>query len=145
MKKTRLLIIIAIAVFGYLTFYSYKGFRKQQKKNEEIICYCQKKGTNVSLTLSSNKKIEIFFNTKRINYIQHPIDKGFLNTLELFLEKSSQDTLFIKENTEITKIYDFKVDTLIVNEKQGITCDLKEFTMNGKKQNYEVGEIINID
>lgn len=144
MKKKIILILIFIIA---CIFYGYKSYIDQEKKNEKIICDCQKNGIITQMDLASftlnPKKTLVFFNKVKINYTQNPYAKGFLISLQLSLNKSLKDTLFIGDEKKTIKIYNFDVDTLIVNKKRSIQCDLKHVSVDGKKQ--YVRDIIILD
>lgn len=136
--KRKFIIILAIIILAIISCYIYIAYRNQENKHEKIICDCRLKGIYITkdfATFSLNKeKIDVIFAGRKIEYVKKSYGKGFILSIEMLFNKSIKDTLFIKDNSKTIKIYDFDVDTLIINKKQGIICDLKELTVNGKKQ-----------
>jgi len=144
--KKKIILILTVVIVAPIAFYIYLGLREQEKKDEKFICDCQKNGTVTEVELSSKyftpQKTEIFFNKKKINYKQSLYDKYFLFSFDLIVKKSSKDTLFVKCEKKTVKIYNFDVDTLIINKKQGLACDLKEVTVDGEKQYARSGIVL---
>jgi len=144
--KKKIILILATVIIASVAFYIYLALREQEKKDEKFICNCQKNGTVTEVKLSSKyfipQKTEFFFNKKKINYKKSSYDNYFLFSFDLSISKSSEDTLFIKDEKKTVKIYDFNVDTLIINKKRGLECDLKDVTINGKKQYAEGGIVL---
>jgi hypothetical protein len=137
MKKNLFWILIPIILIPCV-YYWYKAYEDQDEKNQQIINDCRNK-TFFSekelavFTLNSNE-IQLLFNKKRLNFSKKNYGKGFILKLDLTLNRNAMDTLFIRDSKKTIKMYDFVVDTIIVNKKRNIQCDLKEVTINGKKQ-----------
>jgi len=146
--KRKIIIALSITVLVIVCCYTYKSYKKQRNKDEKIICDCRKNGINTQISLISRSflsaKTKLFFNNKKIDYKQQQTShKDLVITFNLALNKSSKDTLFVKDNSKTIKIYNFDVDTLIINKKQGIICDLKAVTVDGKKQ--YISNLISLD
>lgn len=138
MKKTMLLILAGTGVLmGF--YYFVIQMNNQKDEDYKTVCKCRNNGIFIKrdiafFTLNSNS-IALLFHNERINYSKKsPYGKGFVISVEIPINRSSADTLYFEDGRKVLKMYDFVVDTLIVNKKQGIICDLKEVTINGKKQ-----------
>lgn len=137
MKKNLFWLLIPIMVIPGI-YYAYKAYREQDNKNKQIINDCRK------ATFSSEKdlavftldpaKIQLFFNKKKLNFSKRSYGKGTIIKINLILNKNTIDTLIVKDGKKTIKMYDFLVDTLILNKKRSIQCDLKQVTIDGKKQ-----------
>jgi hypothetical protein len=73
--------------------------------------------------LNSNNTT-LFLNNKKLKYVQNINDKDFLINVKITLKKNTHDTLFIKDDRRTIKVYNFDIDTMIINKKQHIECGL---------------------
>lgn len=139
--------ILMLIITTPCVYCGYKFYADQNKENKQIICDCSTKACFLEKELATftldPTKIQLFLNKKKLSFSKKNYGKGMILKLNLILNKNAMDTLFVKDDRKTIKMYDFVVDTLIVNRKRSIQCDLKQVTIDGKKQFAE--DLIIID
>ena len=133
------LLIPIVLVLSYLIYNLYQ----QKIIDENYICDCRK-GKNMNSELFFDLQFsndEISNMSIILNNLEKPIDIENIIKKEFFYEYKYEygfelgDTLKIKINNKLNKIYGFKYDTVIINSKKGLECELKGAKVNDIFQN----------
>ncbi len=134
-KKKIYLLILLVLVSSYIIYNLYQ----QKIIDENYICDCRKgKNMNSELFFDLQFSNEVVGNVSiELNNLKKPIEIENIRKYKKFYEYKYEygfeltDTLKVKINDKLNKIYGFKYDTIIINSKKGLECEFKGAIVNG--------------